>query len=176
MKKSGKQSTTAGYGHWESRNTTPSETNPSWDCNLYSRSRQRFDPTGYCSSHGYKVEESHTSATCRFPSNGHNKSAMRLNIVGRNTWNNECINGGPTEWGGAGLDKDIVDINENYINYIQSNPKLVISVEELALADTGTTGHYPTLDSPCSNKQKAVHPLPIQMPNGEIINPRTLHS
>ena len=41
----------------------------------------------------------------------------------------------------AGLDKDIVDINANYINYIQSNPKLVLSVEDLAVADTGTIGH-----------------------------------
>ena len=65
----------------------------------------------------------------------------------------------------------MVNINENYINYIQSNPKLVLSVEDLALADTGTTGHYLTLNSPCTNKRKAVHPLPIQLPNGEIIKP-----
>ena len=42
-------------------------------------------------------------------------------------------------------------------------------MEDLAVADTGTTGHYLTLNSPCSNKRKAIHPLPIQMPNGEII-------
>ena len=45
-----------------------------------------------------------------------------------------------------GLDKDIVNIDENYINYIQSNPKLVKTVENLAVAETGTTGHYLTLD------------------------------
>ena len=60
-------------------------------------------------------------------------------------------------------------MNENYINYIQSNPKLVLSVEDLAVADTGTTGHYLTLNLPCCNKRKAIHPLPIHMPNGEII-------
>ena len=38
-----------------------------------------------------------------------------------------------------------------------------------AVAETGTTGHYLTLDSLCNNKQQAVHPLPIQMSNGEII-------
>ena len=59
------------------------------------------------------------------------------------------------------LDKDIVNINENYVNYIQCNPKLVLSVEDLAAEDTVTTGRYLTLDSPCSNKQKAFHPLPI---------------
>ena len=96
MEKSGQKSTTAGHGHRASRNTTPSEPNPSQDLNLYSRSRQRFDPNGYCSSHGYKVEKLHTSSICRFPSNGHNKSATRLNIMVGKTWNKEWINGGPT--------------------------------------------------------------------------------
>ena len=42
-------------------------------------------------------------------------------------------------------------------------------MDNLAVADTRTTGRYLTLDSPCDNKQQAVHQLPIQMPNGEII-------
>ena len=42
-------------------------------------------------------------------------------------------------------------------------------MDELAVADTGTTGYYLTLDSPCENKKIAVIPLPIRMPNGEII-------
>ena len=40
---------------------------------------------------------------------------------------------------------------------------------ELAVADTRATGHYLTLDSPCDNKKIAVNPLPIRMPNEEII-------
>ena len=87
VKKSGQQSTTAGNGQRDSSNTTQSEPNPSQDRNLYSQIRQRFDPNGYCSSHGYKVEESHTSTTFCFPINGHNKSATRLKIMGGNTWN-----------------------------------------------------------------------------------------
>ena len=67
------------------------------------------------------------------------------------------------------LDKDIVNINENCINYIQSNPKLVPTMYYLAVADMGKTGRYLTLDLPCNNKQQGVHPLPIQMPNCEII-------
>ena len=63
----------------------------------------------------------------------------------------------------------MVNINENYINYIQYNPKLVLPMDDLSVAYTGTTGHYLTLDSPCINKQKAFHLLPIQMPNGEVI-------
>ena len=41
-------------------------------------------------------------------------------------------------------------------------------MDDLAVADMGTTGHYLTLDSPRNNKQQAVHPIPIQIPNGEI--------
>ena len=42
-------------------------------------------------------------------------------------------------------------------------------MEDLTATDTGTTGHYLTLESPCINKRKAVHLIPIQIPNGEII-------
>ena len=44
----------------------------------------------------------------------------------------------PSEEGG-GVDKDIVNMNRNYINNIQSNPKLVRTVDELAVAGTGAT-------------------------------------
>ena len=63
----------------------------------------------------------------------------------------------------------MVNMNENYINYIQSNPKLVRQMDDLELADTGTTGHYLTFESPCNNKQQAIYPLSIQIPDGEII-------
>ena len=58
---------------------------------------------------------------------------------------------------------------ENFINYIQYNPKLVQTVVETAVEDTRKTGNYPTLDSPCDNKQLAIIPLPIRMTNGKII-------
>ena len=93
MKKSGQKSTTAGHGHRVSSKTNPSETNTPQDRNLYYRIGQRFDPNGYCSSHIYKVEESHTWATCRFPSSNHNKSATRLNIMVEKTWNKDWTNG-----------------------------------------------------------------------------------
>ena len=51
--------------------------------------------------------------------------AKRLDTKVRKKWNKDWINVGPTKWGGTGLDSDIVDINENYINYIDSNTKLV---------------------------------------------------
>ena len=97
MNKAGQQSTTDGHGHQASIKTTSSETNPPQDRKLYSQSGHRFDPNVYCSSHGYKVEESHTSATCKSPNSNHNKSATRLKIMGGKTWNKEWTNGGPTE-------------------------------------------------------------------------------
>ena len=42
-------------------------------------------------------------------------------------------------------------------------------MDNLAVAETGRTGHYLTLDLPCDNKQQAVHPLAIQITNGKII-------
>ena len=97
IKKSGHQSTAAEHGHQASSNLTPPDPTSSQDQNVYSRSGQKFDPNGYFSSHGYNVEEAHTFATYRFPNNGHNKSATRLDIKGGKIWNKEWINGGPTE-------------------------------------------------------------------------------
>ena len=42
-------------------------------------------------------------------------------------------------------------------------------MNELAVADTGTTEHYMTLDSLCDNNKITEILLPIRMPNGEII-------
>ena len=60
-------------------------------------------------------------------------------------------------------------MSENYINFIQSNPKLVQTVDGLAVEDTGTTVHYLTPNLPCDNKKLAINLLPTRMPNGEII-------
>ena len=60
-------------------------------------------------------------------------------------------------------------MNESYINDINSNPKLVHTVDELSMADTGTTGNYLTLDLAYNNKKLETILLPIRMPNGEII-------
>ena len=75
IKKSGYQSTMAEQGHPASSNSTLLDPTSSQDRNVYSRSRQKFYPNGYCSSHDYKVEEAETSVTCHFPNNGHNKSS-----------------------------------------------------------------------------------------------------
>ena len=80
----------------------------------------------------YPTRQSHTQLTPRIP---HKAKTIWLCTT---TWR---IRNGM----GAGLDNDIVDMNENYINYINYNPKLVHEVDELAVAYTGTTG---TLSDP----------------------------
>ena len=63
----------------------------------------------------------------------------------------------------------MVNINEKCINYIQSKPKLVLLMDDLAVADTLMTGHYLNPYLTCINKRKSVHTLPIHIPNGEVI-------
>ena len=42
-------------------------------------------------------------------------------------------------------------------------------MDELAVADTGTAWHYLIFDSLCDKKKISFIPIPIRMPNGEII-------
>ena len=42
----------------------------------------RWEPTGYCWSHGYRVSRNHTSTTCKFPKEGHQVAATRANTMG----------------------------------------------------------------------------------------------
>ena len=93
LEKLGHRSILAEHSHRASRNSTLSDPNSNQDHNVYSKSRQKFDPNGYCSYHGYKVEEAHTSETFCFSNNGYNKLATRMDIKGFQTWNKECING-----------------------------------------------------------------------------------
>eukprot|EP00804_Cyclotella_cryptica_P023498 CCRYP_012117-RA/>CCRYP_012117-RA protein AED:0.24 eAED:0.24 QI:0/0/0/1/0/0/3/0/464 len=41
-----------------------------------------WDPSGYCWTHGFKVKKGHTSKTCKTRSAGHQKGAIRQNIMG----------------------------------------------------------------------------------------------
>ena len=166
LKKLGHRLALAEHGHRASSNQTPYNQNLPGDRNVYSRSGQKIDPNGYWSSHRFKVEESHTSTTYRYPVHGHNKLATRLDTKGGKTRNKEWINGGPIKWGGGLLDNNIVNMNENYINDIKYTTKCLQTVDGLEVAGTGTGGHYLTLDLPCNNKQLETSTIPILMPNG----------
>ena len=47
-----------------------------------SASSSKFEPGGYCWTHGYKVSKGHSSATCSNKSDGHKDTATRANIMG----------------------------------------------------------------------------------------------
>ena len=67
------------------------------DRNVWSRSGRKFDPNGYCHSHGFKVEEDHNSSNCSRRCEGHDATATRMNTKNGKQWNKDWINGGPTE-------------------------------------------------------------------------------
>ena len=42
-------------------------------------------------------------------------------------------------------------------------------MDDLAVADTGNTGHYLTLDLPCNNKQQAFHRMNVTSVTMEVV-------
>ena len=61
------RSATAEHGHCASSNLTLSNQSLLQNRNVYWRREHKFDPNGYWSSHGFKLEESHTSPTRPYP-------------------------------------------------------------------------------------------------------------
>ena len=51
------------------------------------RARRPLDPTGYCWTHGYRVQLGHSSATCSNPKEGHKSNATHANTMGGSTAN-----------------------------------------------------------------------------------------
>ena len=68
------------------------------------------------------------------------------------------------------MDKQYSNLVKNINEQIHFNSMCNDSSLE-AVADSGTTGHYIAPTTPCTNKQTATQPIPIKMPNGEIITP-----
>ena len=52
-----------------------------------SSNASKWDPNGYCWSHGYKVTKNHNSKTCRTRKDGHKEEATRANTMGGSTEN-----------------------------------------------------------------------------------------
>ena len=65
------------------------------------------------------------------------------------------------------MDKQYSNLVKNRNEQIHFNSMCNDSSLE-AVADSGTTGHYITPTTPCTNKQTATQTIPIKMPNGEI--------
>ena len=66
------------------------------------------------------------------------------------------------------MDKQYSNLVKNRNEQIHFNSMFNDSSLE-AVYDSGTTGHYITPTTQCTNKQTATQPIPIKMTNGEII-------
>ena len=67
-------------------------------------------------------------------------------------------------------------MGKNYSNLVNNNRNEKLDFNSMcidssleAVADSGTTGHYITPTTLCTNKQTVTQPIPINMTNGEII-------
>ena len=67
-------------------------------------------------------------------------------------------------------------MDKNYSNLVNNNRNKNIDFKSMcidssleAVEDSGTTRHYNTPTTPCTNKQTATQPIKINLPNGEII-------
>jgi hypothetical protein len=55
------------------------------------RGQSSFNPSpnNYCCTHGYKVDNTHTSLSCNFPKQGHKREATRADNMGGSQANKE---------------------------------------------------------------------------------------
>ena len=84
-------------GHCLANTGAPSDLTLICDQNIYAKSGTKFEPNKYCSSHSYKIEETHNSATCIYLIDGHNKLATLLDTKGGRIRNKDCINSRQTK-------------------------------------------------------------------------------
>ena len=106
----------------------------------------QMDPTGYCWTHGYKVQYGHNSATCTYKQKGHRDEGNRKNIMGGSKqnryWNHpsqiQCHNVEHYN-------------NDNYSNYQSTDYSFDINnlqttqkpqANRLAIIDSGALDHY----------------------------------
>ena len=82
-----------------------------------------------------------------------------------------CSTKNKSEWD---LAEDTKVERKNYKNLVtKPNNSLsftIVGSSDLSIVDSGTTGNYIITNTPCVNKTKANHPIPITLPNGDIIS------
>ena len=123
-----------------------------------------IDPKGYCWSRGYCVRTVHNSRTCNITLPGYQKDTTHNKPMDSSTKNKP-------EWD---PEEDTKVEGKNYKKLVTKQNKCLpfptVSSSVLAVSDSGTTGHYITTGAPCENKTKANHPIPITLPNVDIIS------
>jgi hypothetical protein len=96
--------------------------------------------SNYCCNYGYKVGKTHTSLTCNTGNLGHKAEATRVENMGGCQANKElCV--------GAEI------------------PPL-LEQREIAIVDSGCTGHFLLVTAPCLKKVISRNPLTVRLPNG----------
>jgi regulator of replication initiation timing len=53
--------------------------------------KRRYTNTNYCWTHGFDIHNTHTSQSCNFPSEGHQRDATRADTKGGSTANKEKV-------------------------------------------------------------------------------------
>ena len=67
------------------------------------------------------------------------------------------------------MDKSYSNLVNNKIQENINFNSICLDSSLESVADSGTTRHYITTTTPCLDKRIATNPIPIKMPNGEII-------
>ena len=65
--------------------------NPNNNHNNRDSTKRRYDNTNYCWTHGYDIHNTHTSQSCNFPRDGHQRDATRTNTKGGSTDNKDKV-------------------------------------------------------------------------------------
>ena len=123
------------------QNLTYAPNVPQYIQNPYQNQIKRFANWNYCSTHGYDVDDFHTSETCQNPSPRHNFNATRDNPMGGSTKNYNKIlfpNSNQHTWqiGAAQSVKQYKYIKDNYIKTQACTP------QQFIIPDSGATNHY----------------------------------
>jgi hypothetical protein len=71
----------AGRGSNRNADCTNARSSGCWNDRTSRSTRRRYNNTNYCWSHGYAVTRNHTSQSCRYPNDGHQREATRENLL-----------------------------------------------------------------------------------------------
>ncbi|EEC45165.1 predicted protein [Phaeodactylum tricornutum CCAP 1055/1] len=115
----------------------------------------------YCWTHGTSKNRRHTSATCKNKAPGHRDDATATNTLG-----------GSTKERGTATPM-VNSSNTDSLNHITRLNSSVVpsppSPHTSAIADTGCTGHYITVNCPHTHKRPASPSLAVRVPNGAVL-------
>ena len=154
--------------------TTPQTLTRGQHCLQASQQRQHnlvrnmtpLDPNGYCRSHGYRIRMGHNGSSYYKTLPRHQCAAIGADPIGG------IINNKP-EWCSR---EGLKQMDTNYSNLVNKKIHKMLNFNSIclyssleAVADSSTTRHYITTKTLCVDKRIANNPIPINMPNGEII-------